>query len=425
MLNLRLILLFFLLTICAFRLSAQQRIALNDVLKIELIKTPGGLGDPRDYHKYEITNENGIWVSNKILRPSGKVFFSNVGAEKINELLSFMAATDTEIHIEQFKLNNAEMELAFDSINKSEFLELDQKQKTKFLKKFSKVLPESLEGSLLHPEGYDDRALTFIRVTTKDGHTKSIQALSGNYYNLPWDVNGKPVYNPEISRLFAELADDKQFDKQAKTFLYSISMLTFYWRKYATHFNMENLKRDYPLYFKKTGSSLQVKQANKSNRGWTLTLASSKLPSRISLGGQSLKHLDKALPALELLEARIINLYRSNNYLFKYLRQNSHQGAFIHVKELYDNDDTSFWILENLKRLYSPVAFITPQQVTIIEIGSLAGISVKKGDAMWLLLPDDSFICVPYIVTSTGYEVGRTAFIYAKNGQLIKTVKFN
>ncbi|MGY4386315.1 hypothetical protein ACVWYN_003366 [Pedobacter sp. UYP24] len=425
MLNLRLILLFFIITVASATLSAQQDIALSDVLKVDVIKAPGGFfGDPQGYHKYEITNENGIWVSNKMLWPSGKTFFSNVSTEKINQLLSFMSATDTTIHIEQFKLNKADMELAFDSLNRKDSMEITQKQRALFLKRFSKVQSDSLTRRLLYPEGYSDRAGYFIRVTTKDGNMKTIQALSGNFYDLPWKVAGKPIYNPEISRLFAELTGDKEYDKYAKTHLYHVLMRFLYWKEFMTGFTIENFKRDYPIDYKKLGNRLRITDASKSNRGWYFSLTSSKLPSQVTIGVGRFKRPDTILTAIKLLEERLIRLRQSNNYIFKYLKNNSKQLANAHVREFHYDDDNDYWILKRIKPLYSPLASITPQQVTVIDIYS-KGVGRHKGDTMWLLLPDDSIISVPYESSFWPGSSGNTAYIYDKNGLLLKKLTFN
>ncbi|MGY4385960.1 hypothetical protein ACVWYN_003008 [Pedobacter sp. UYP24] len=67
MVKLRLILSFFLLTVCSVKLAARQNVALKDVVKVGLINSPDGFfGDPTLFRKYEITNENGNWISNKI-----------------------------------------------------------------------------------------------------------------------------------------------------------------------------------------------------------------------------------------------------------------------------------------------------------------------------------------------------------------------
>lgn len=421
--KIRLTVFLFLLTLCSARLSARQNISIEDVLKIELFNTPGGFFNDRSrYLRYEVVKENGNWISNQLLQPSGKAFIANISTEKIDELLKFISATDTSIHFEQFKLNDAEMTSAFDSLNNKEYLKftgITEKQRALFLKKFSNDdLPGRFMEKLLDPGLFADRTRYTIRLTTKDGGVKTIQALWGNFYNLPWDVDGKPIYNPEISRLFAELTGDTRFDKEAKSTMYQTLMIYYFGKNFQSPFALENFKKNYPADYKKLGRSLKIIKASNTMRGWFFLLTSSELPDQMVIDVR-FHHPDLIVPKIKPAEARLKNVYHDNNYFFKYLKENPHQGATIMLKEIYNEDDSDMWLLKNIKRKYIPVAALKILDVIIMEVYS-KGEGRHKGDAKWMLLPDDSLICIPY--EGDYGNPGSTAFVYDKKGKLLEEI---
>ena len=414
--------LFFILIIWSINSSARQNINLKDVFKIALSITPGGMSDGKSNKKYEVSYEDGKWKSQQILDSSKKVVVSDIDPQIIIRLLKYLSTKDTSIHLEQFALEDLEMALALDSLNEGEYLkyvELTASQKAVMLHALSdKRLQNSLIRKSLIPEMLDDRTEYKITVTTTNGIIRSIQALSfANIYNLPWNVNGRDIFDPGISRIFATLIGNKKFDKQYKRSLYEWVILHVFYNKFRTPFCLEKLKRAHPVAYSALTTTMHPEAATRKKHGWYLRLKSSRLSSQISIVGR-FKRPDSILVAMKQMEDRLSELDRYDHYFFKNLRINTDQSASITVTDLYFDDDLNLEIYNRIKDLYKPINNIPLHQINIIDITKANIQGHQEEYARWMLLPDDSIIFIAY--DKEIYRNSSIAYVYDKNGNLLQ-----
>jgi hypothetical protein len=415
------VLLFSILFIWSPNASARQSIHLEDVLKITLSITPGGMSDGKDNKKYEVSYENGKWKSLQILDSSTKVIVSEINPQLISRLLRHISTMDTSIHLAQFELKDSEMASSLDSLNKDEFLkhvEITKDQKAVMLNALSdKNLQLTLLRKSLKPIMLDDRTAYQISITTTKGIVRSIVAMSfANIYNLPWNIEGKEIFNPDISRIFAMLTGDNKFDQDYKGYLYQRMILDVFY-KFRTQFCLENLERDHPEPYSAMTVTMHPEAATREKHGWYLRLKSSRLSSQISIVGR-FKRPDTILGAMKQMEDRLIKFDHNGHYFFKYLRKNPDKSAFIIVTDFYYEDDTDLELFNRIKTLYKPMDVVPLNQINFIEITKANDQGRQDEFAKWMVLPDDSIIYIPY--EKDHYRNAAIAYVYDKNGNLLQ-----
>lgn len=414
--------LFFILIIWSMNSSARQNINLKDVFKIALSITPGGMSDGKSDKKYEVSYEDGKWKSQQILDSSRRVVVSKIVPQTIERLLKYFSTTDTSIHSEQFELKDSEMAMALDSLNNEEYLkyiEITASQKAVMLHALSdKNLQDTLLRKSLIPIMLDDRTEYKISIITTKGIVRSIVAMSfANIYNLPWNINGRDIFDPGISRIFAILIGDNKFDEEYKRHLYRDMILDVFWNRFRTPFCLENLKRAHPVAYSALTTTMHPEAATRKKHGWYLRLKSSRLSSQISIFGR-FKRPDSILFAMKQMEDRLSELNRYDHYFFKYLRINTDQTAYITVTDLYFDDDLNLEIYNRIKDLYKPINNIPLDQINIIDITKANIKGCQEEYARWMLLPDDSIIFIAY--DKEIYRNSSIAYVYDKNGNLLQ-----
>ena len=407
---------------CALNTSARQNIHLKHVNKIMLSIIPGGISDGKSDKKYEVLYDNGKWKSLQILDSSKDVVVSEIDPKTISRLLKHFSTTDTSIHLKQFKLKDSEMALALDSLNKEKYLKyvgITASQKAMILHALSdKKLQDSLVRKSLKPIMLDDRTEYKISITTTNGIVRSIVAMSfANIYDLPWNIEGKQIFNPGITRIFAMLTGDNKLDQQYKGYLYQRMILDVFRRKFRAQFSLENLKNSYPVEFAAMTKTMQPETTSKDEYGWYIRLKSSSLTKQLLIVGR-FKRPDTILVAIKHMEDKLIKLDHNGHYFFKYLRKNHAQSAIAIVTDFYYEDDANLELFNKIKTLYRPLAVAPLQQVNFIETRKVNIKGQQDIYANWILLPDDSIICIPY--EKDLYRHAAIAYVYDKNGNLLQ-----
>lgn len=223
----------------ALNLIGRQDISLKQVVKLNLSERPGGLSSSDMVKKFVVVNEKGVWKSYQFKDSLTKTFIKIIPKEELVHLLKIINAKDTIIKMDQFNMQHQEMVVAFDSlIKRSPYKDegLTSVQKAMFFEAcLDKKQIETALRSILIPSKMDDKTQYKITITTKSGKEKVISAYSFvNIYNLPWNIDDKQVYNPNISRIFASLTGDEHFDKQFKGFLYKRLIIRIFWSKFRS-----------------------------------------------------------------------------------------------------------------------------------------------------------------------------------------------
>lgn len=399
----------------------KENIALAEVSKLNLSERPGGVFSV--LRRFEVINENGVWKSYQLKDSVTRIFIKVIPAEKLLDLLTIINAKDTSIRVEQFNMQYQEMVSAFDTMSYMSFFsaaELRPYQKTFFKEALrdEKRIEQALRSVLL-PTLMDDRSEYTIAITTKAGEAKVITAYSFvNIYNLPWEIDGVKVYDPNISRLFALLTDDDRFESRYKGFLYRRLLLQIYWSEFRTSFAWANLKEAFPLAVNNLGNTLYLTHCFKDTFGWRAMFSSSLLPEQVSIGGV-FKYPDAIFSELKQLEERLVNLRKQNNYLFRYLRNHSDFQASVEITANPVSDDIEMVVFANLKKNHRKLIPFRFEQVRFIWVKRRTGAPGEILKDMWILLPSDKWIVLPFIGPD---ESSNKAFVYSKKGNLLRTL---
>lgn len=223
----------------ALNVVARQDISLEKMVKLRLLERPGGLSSSDMVKKFEVINEKGVWKSYQFNDSLTKTFIKVIPKEELVHLLKIINTKDTSIKMELFNMKHQEMVVAFDSlikVNPYKDEGLTSVQKAVFFEAcLDKKQIEAALRSILIPSRMDDKTEYKITITTKSGKEKVIAAYSfASIYNLPWNIDDKQVYNPNISRIFASLTGDERFDKQFKGFLYKRLIQRIFWSKFRS-----------------------------------------------------------------------------------------------------------------------------------------------------------------------------------------------
>ncbi|MGY4385131.1 hypothetical protein ACVWYN_002167 [Pedobacter sp. UYP24] len=388
-----------LLSITTLNVIARQDISLNEVVKINLTITPGGTSSADDFKNYEVTLENNKWNSYKLKNSLPKTFIKEIDQNELNRLLHILNTKDTSIELSKFNLQPEEMEVAFDSLNKTDYLKYTKirpYQKKLFLETFNdKKQAERILRQILVPFDMDDKTAYKITIETKSGKQKVISSDSfANIYNLPWSTDDKKLYDPEISRIFASLTGDIHFDQQYKGFLYQRLFLNLFWKEFRTSFSWANLKEDYPSATNSLGSTLQINYCFKNETGYGIQFSSSLLPKNIVIKGGFVRP-DTILMKMKLLEQRLVSLQQQKHYIFKFLKRNPDLQFEAIVNEFTDNSEIGPMNLKILKTKYKKLLPYTYDQLTLLILHNSAIADQGKYAEKWILLPDDTVIVIP------------------------------
>lgn len=418
--NARCIILFLLIS-CYVKLVSAQNPFLKQTRKLELTAHPGGIASGDATSKFEIKLENGQWISNRVNEPIVKRLNNQISPQVISDLVKIIKEKDTSIHLELFNINEEDLSIAFDKLTSNsemKYAEISASQKATLLNMLTnKRLQEQILRKVLQPWPMDDKAHYTIKIYTNDGKEQLIEAYSfGNIYNLPWVIDGKEIFNPEISKIFAALAAEKRFDEGFNSYLHSRIVSEVFYTKFRTRFTLENLKKNYPVAYLNLGSTLQPIEAHKTKHGWGVTFKSSALPKKLTILG-AFRAPDTILIAIKEFERRLVRLYHKKNYFFNYLKKNQTYSAKAVVTENTTDEDTDARIFNIVKAQYAPISTLTFKQVNILELIKLNDLGREQADAKWMLLPDDSLICIPYALNS---QLGKTVVVYDKKGQLLQ-----
>jgi hypothetical protein len=412
------------LMLVTLKVPARQNISLKEVTQIDLTTSPGGISYPSDTKKFTVVNEKGLWKSYRLKDSLTKTFVKDISQKQIIQLLSIINAKDTGIKIKQFNIKQQEMAIAFDSLLKTDFLKdagIKSYQKAAFIVALGdKKRMESMLRKQLVPQNMDDKTRYIIATSTKSGRTERIEALSfANIYNLPWIIDGKEVYNPEISRIYASLSGEENFDKEYKGYMYGRLMLNIFWTEFRKPFAWAVLKEDFPAAVERLGRTLHMIDCHKNHYGWGARFSSDVLPAQLSVGG-GFNRPDTILPEMKRLETRLFNLHKQNHYLFKYLQLHPDFKANAIVTENSSDDDTLPFALRKIKAKYKKLMPLRFEEVTFIEV--VMGLVPERGSVadMWILLPDDTLIVFPY-ERPDGIQQS-DAIVYSKNGDQLETL---
>jgi len=319
-------------------------------------------------------------------------------------------------------MRQQEMAIALDNLIKLNYLKdagITSAQQMVFLKALrDKKRNELLLRKLLIPEMMDDRSRYKIEITMNSGENKLISALNfGTIYNLPWEIDGKVIFNPYLSRIYASLVGNKDFDKQFKEGLYTRMIMNIYRSEFRTPFSWANLQAQYPAAVSQLGGTLHMEYCGKNQYGWSAGFYSSLLPKYFTIRGR-FKQPDTVLVQMKQIENRLVNLQQNKHYLFTYLQSDSSLRVRIAVSDIKNETDSAF--LSELKISYKKILPVRFEDVTFMTASSPKGLLPVTRLETLVLLPDDMLIVIPII--QSGKKDGNAGYLYNGKGVLVETL---
>ena len=421
MTNARSYLLILLLSLLTLNATARQKISLKDVVRLDLSEIHGGFFS-YGFKKVEVVREKSIWKSYQRKDSLTRTFLRDVSQKELVQLLRIVNATDTSIKTKQFNMRQQEMAIALDNLIKLNYLKdagITSAQQMVFLKALrDKKRNELLLRKLLIPEMMDDRSRYKIEITMNSGENKLISALNfGTIYNLPWEIDGKVIFNPYLSRIYASLVGNKDFDKQFKEGLYTRMIMNIYRSEFRTPFSWANLQAQYPAAVSQLGGTLHMEYCGKNQYGWSAGFYSSLLPKYFTIRGR-FKQPDTVLVQMKQIENRLVNLQQNKHYLFTYLQSDSSLRVRIAVSDIKNETDSAF--LSELKISYKKILPVRFEDVTFMTASSPKGLLPVTRLETLVLLPDDMLIVIPII--QSGKKDGNAGYLYNGKGVLVETL---
>ncbi|MBL3654512.1 hypothetical protein JL102_00095 [Fulvivirga sp. 2943] len=179
---------------------------------------------------------------------------------------------------------------------------------------------------------YNDVFVNIKIITRTD--TLSISSIKNKPYMLPWEVNGKRIYNSNISRFIAEILPKSQYSNKSK--LLGVGFNDFlikalYHTVIEKEIRFHNIKKTYKKEFRYINNFFQVEKAQFGDMasiewgGWfgrpciELTMTDSSLSDQLQFSIISGKHsLMSTFRSLKRNKDKLINQLR-NNPVYQYL----------------------------------------------------------------------------------------------------------
>ena len=210
--------------------SAQDKIKLADVVKIELIVKEGGFFTEH-YRKIALAKEDNVWKAYQLelfddydlktrtqINDSTKTFVKVMPEDTLSFLVDAVSGRDTAIHLERFNIDKMELVKNIDSLNfhigvNADVDEYPLTYESHFV--FIKLLQtDSVVNKaaihLLHHRKWDDESVYIVNITTKNKTVYTAHAFNFAYpYFLPWHTaDGGISYNPNITMVFEILMNN-------------------------------------------------------------------------------------------------------------------------------------------------------------------------------------------------------------------------
>lgn len=206
--------------------SKHKPYQLKDVRKFEFTVTEGGLTN--SYDKFEVElDEHKIWQTwkSKIEFSTGSLtpaparkLVKAIQGNRLVQLLQDLSNPDTTKNPNWFRIDKDTLSRYIDSINMN-FL---PSKKVSFNRDINnpELLKSALQRSLV-PNHFDDKTTYQIKSILLSGDTVKAYATSfADIYDLPWNVEGKKLYNPNITRNFIYLTGDERSEWRLRSQFY-------------------------------------------------------------------------------------------------------------------------------------------------------------------------------------------------------------
>ncbi|MES2428642.1 MAG: hypothetical protein V4560_16790 [Bacteroidota bacterium] len=388
-----------------------QKVKLSDLTKVELI-TSGSWMDAY-YQKVEVVPKNGIWKSyqtklfsngysrdRKVSRDSSKTFIREVPSSIVEQFISLAATPDPNIRDELFNIKTASLIAQIDSnvASAERFNGIrvfpSAEWKSQFIKAVSaKSVVSNALYNVLHPMKMDDRSHYYIITTDKFNKTDTITTdANGELYYLPWTINGKKSYNPNITKLFELMRGNDAFEANEQKNVYSgIITELYYYKTFKAKLDWGRFKAEQPDIYNKVSKTLIPLKFSYYNdkthpfdMGYSGVFLSSQLPGYIELDGYFSKDHPNAVDFHNAQETRLVNWYKKGSFIFDYMER--HPNAAMYFSPSIEDE-----IYAEVEKRYPDLAKFDKAKVSAF---SIRGGQDYANVSLWFLLPDDKIILI-------------------------------
>jgi len=373
-----------------------QKIALNDVAKIEFIKKEGGWF-MSGYRRVVVVPEKNGWMSyqnriykgpdfkdiNRDTRDSSTVFIRNVPTRIINQLLTIISQQKTGINFNLFNIETNGLIKYIDSTK----AHLKPRQKADFVKAIqSKAIVKEAFIKALNPFDMPDKTGYWINITTKANKAFTIDAHAiMEMYNLPWNINGIKSYDPNIALIFEYVGGNNDYKQYEQNRLYKqIDHDIFYRTALGTRFNWDDFKLEHPASYALLKSTLTPAYFAGDDEWAAVLFKSSLLPSYLQIDSRFKKEDTSAINRYKRYEDTLVNVFKRNNFLFDYLK--ARPGCIVYLEpNRIQRDGKGFF--KQIKPYYPAIDSMDYKQALVLDVRETNGLQSK-----WVVLPNNTLV---------------------------------
>ncbi|GAA4336100.1 hypothetical protein GCM10023149_44600 [Mucilaginibacter gynuensis] len=376
---------------------AQPEIKLNDITKFSLNTEGGGLSG--SVRKLEVVKQNNIWkcYQTKLVdwkhNDSTRTFIKNIPEDKLNLLLKIIAVEDTSLHISSFNINTAELIKAIDSLKsgpKNEAITMHPAQRAEFIKALQNdsIVKTAFEKEI-KPLFLDDRTYYSITITTNNNTEFTIHVLSfAEPYYLPWYINNKKNYNPNITILYEFISGNDESIAWERERLNLRICTQIYRNQFLTPFNWDDFKNEQPALFRLLNKNITPIYLRKSAEGFVGRFKSEKLPAYAKFHAFIKKDDELSVNQINRYQDTLIKLFKKPNFLFKYLEGKPNTNITFGDINMGVFGADYFKVI---RKFYVGIDQFDYKETHMIQV-----FDGKKFFSRWLLLPDNTLLLLSY-----------------------------
>jgi len=374
--------------------SIAQKITLNDVAKIEFVKSGRAFGN--DYGTVELVCENKVWNSyqtksylhyDKTMHPSAdstRTFLRTVPVEKVTQLLAIIGARpDSSIKFDAFAFDFSRMLPYADSTGLK--LKADQrKQYIAALQSKSKI-QEVIQRAFV-PSWADTKNAYNITIISKTGKADTIHGLSyQNIYHMPWVIKGVKVYNPHLGEIYEYIKGNDKFAAVEIARMHDFISTDIYVKYFESKFAWQDLQTDDPLCYALLNDKKMPAFFSESKLGWYGAFEPARLPFYLHPYLRLKPGDTAAVMRFNRFEDTLAAACQKGNFLFDYLKR----FPTCHVQALAGEagkiTPNTFY---QIRTAYPDIERINYKQIQVLNVE----ISHPWIIAHWFLLPDNTLI---------------------------------
>lgn len=391
---------------------AQQKLRLRDLNKIEFYQHGGGLSS--DEKKIEVIFEDGNWnaYQTKMVQwrnesNNEKIFIKTVSAKLLNKLLYIVNDSDTSKNIKLFNIKTDDLINTIDSSlnwerkywdvkNNGTYVEtiLKKEQKAAVLKAINnkEILKKSFEKALT-PMLMADKTYYSISFISNSKEQLKVEAYSfADVYNLPWYVNKRKKYNPNISLIFEFILGNKIFPSQQRGWLLDKINVDIYNTYFKTPFNWSDFKIQQPETFSLLGNTLTPANFSKYKDRSIVYFNSSLLPKYVQIPAFFQVNDTVFIKQVKKFENTLVDVFKNDNFLFKYLEARSDATVIINPTTI-GNFGVGYF--RDIKNYYKDIVSFDQKNVQILEV--YIGKEMRKElRSKWMWLPNNTLLLLKY-----------------------------